>query len=82
MTKKNAPPPLKASVDLKYGIVFMTLAVKAHGLGPILGAAYLLTDRAYARLDGDRAKTLTVTLRPKQPLPAAGLRALAVELEA
>lgn len=64
------------------GTVRATLSVKEHGLEPILGAAYLLTDRAYARFDGDRTKSLTVTLLPKEPLQAAGLAKLKEEFEA
>ena len=45
--------------------VSFTLSVKAEGLEPILGAAYLMTDRAYARLTGDRRNKITVELRPK-----------------
>lgn len=56
--------------------------MKEHGLESILGAAYLLTDRAYAELSGDRKKAITVRLRGKSALSAKGLRALAAEFEA
>lgn len=52
-----------------------TVKVKEHGLAPILNAAYLLTDRAYARIDGSPKTELTVTLRAKDPRDAAGLGA-------
>lgn len=49
---------------------------RKEGLEPILGAAYLLMDRAYASLDGDKVKSLTVTLRPKGAAAAKDLAAL------
>lgn len=63
------------------GAVVASLKVAEHGLEPILGAAYLLTDRVFARIDGDPKKSLTVTLVPKEPLKAAGLAALEEEFE-
>ena len=57
--------------------VSFDLDVKSSGLEPIMGAAYLLTDRAYAALGGDRAKKITVTLTPKKAEGKAGLQALA-----
>ena len=56
------------------GTFSVTLKVGEHGLEPILGAAYLLTDRAYVRLEGDRGKAVTVTLQPKGAEPIAELR--------
>lgn len=83
MKKKTAAKtPKKAAAKAPAGTVRAVLSVKEHGLEPILGAAYLLTDRAYARVDGDRAKSLTVTLLPKEPLKAAGLAKLKEEFEA
>ena len=58
------------------GQVSFVLDVKKEGLEPILGAAYLFMDRAYALVDGDKAKTLTVTLRPKAARGATELAAL------
>jgi His-Xaa-Ser system protein HxsD len=52
------------------------LDVKKTGLEEILGAAYLMMDRAFARLDGDRKKSLTVTLTPKGDRSAKSLKAL------
>lgn len=75
MKKKTTKKVVAAAVKA-------VLKVKEHGLEPILGAAYLLTDRAYARFDGDPKKVLTVTLVPKEPLKAAGLAALEAEFRA
>lgn len=41
------------------------LEVKKEGLEPILGAAYMMTDRAHVWLDGDRKSRVTVRLSPK-----------------
>ncbi|UPT75708.1 MAG: hypothetical protein M0D55_08565 [Elusimicrobiota bacterium] len=68
-----APTPKLTASEASF-----SLDVKAHGLEPVLGAAYLLTDRAYVALGGDRAKILTVTLRPKNA-KALKPRALADE---
>jgi His-Xaa-Ser system protein HxsD len=57
------------------GALTLALDVRKEGLEPILGAAYLFMDRAYASLEGDKKKTLTVTLRPKAG-GAADLKAL------
>ena len=73
-------PPVKKGSPAA-GAVTATLSVKEHGLEAILGAAYLLTDRAYARVDGDRAKSLTVTLVPRGPAGAARLKALRAEFD-
>ncbi len=64
------------------GAVALTLDVRREGLEPILGAAYLMMDRAYASLEGDKAKSLTVTLRPKSARGAAALKALKSAFEA
>lgn len=57
------------------------LDARREGLEPILGAAYLLMDRAYALVEGDKAGRLTVTLRPKGARGAAELSALARAFE-
>src|SRR5688572_33055577 len=72
---KSAHVPCRYAVDEKAGTVSVALSVSAETLEAVLGAAYLLTDRAWARLDGDRQRALTVTLRPKDP--KAALKALA-----
>lgn len=67
--KKKAEKAVKAvpapTPKLTASEASFSLDVKAHGLEPVLGAAYLLTDRAYVELGGDRAKILTVVLRAK-----------------
>lgn len=47
-----------------------------------MGAAFLLTDRAFVLLSGDRAKTLSVRLRPKKGGGKKALEALAKAFEA
>ena len=43
----------------------LKLSVKKDGLEPILGAAYLMMDRAYVQLGGDRKTSITVALKSK-----------------
>jgi len=45
----------------------LTLDVKTEGLEPVFGAAYLMMDKAFVLLSGDRAGKITVVLRPKDP---------------
>jgi His-Xaa-Ser system protein HxsD len=73
-TKKRVKPSPKGTAAS--GEVSFSLDVRAEGLEPILGAAYLLMDRAYAFIEGDKAKSVTVTLRPKGARAAADLAAL------
>lgn len=72
--------PLKASLRrrtlLSDAIVF-DLDVRSEGIESILGAAYLLTDRAYACLEGDRDKRIKLTLCGKKQLAVGGLKSLA-----
>lgn len=77
---KSAPakPAAAPAPKLSASGASFSLDVKAHGLEPILGAAYLLMDRAYVLLSGDRAKTLVVSLRAKNP-KALSPKALAAE---
>lgn len=75
---KRAPAAGKAAV----GEVTLSLDVRREGLEAILGAAYLMMDRAYAVLGGDKRKSLTVTLRPKAGRGAAELKALKSAFEA
>ena len=56
--------------------VSLELDGSVHGPEPILGAAYLMMDRAYAFVESAKAKTLRVTLRPKGARGAADLAAL------
>jgi His-Xaa-Ser system protein HxsD len=58
------------------GEISFELDARPDGPEPILGAAYLLMDRAYAFVSGDKAKILSVTLRPKGARGAAELAAL------
>lgn len=44
-----------------------SLDVKSEGLESIFGAAYLMMDKAFVSLSGDRAKMIGVILRPKDP---------------
>lgn len=44
------------------------LSVKKNSLEAILGAAYLLSDRAFIYLDGDQKKNIRVTLQSKTPI--------------
>ncbi len=63
-------------IDAKSESVSFELSVSAEGLEPILGAAYLLTDRAFVLLEGDREKKLRVSLSPKAGGDAKSLKAL------
>jgi His-Xaa-Ser system protein HxsD len=76
--KKQAKkkPAAKAKPKAAAGTVAFTLDARKDGLDVILGTAYLMSDRAYARLDGDRAKILTVTLTPKGARGAKELKDL------
>lgn len=59
------------------GALVLSVPVGEDGLEPILGAAYMLMDRAYALLGGDGRKVIEVTLRPKEPADRGGLEDLA-----
>lgn len=80
---KSAPlnkPAKPAAVSFKVSDseVSATFDVKKDGLESILGAAYLMMDKSYVSLSGDRAKNVVVVLRPKDP-KMLKLRALAEE---
>ena len=66
---RTSPPKIVAAVvpQLSSAEASLSLDVKAHGLEPILGAAYLMMDRAFVSLAGDRAKKIVVVLRAKEP---------------
>ena len=66
----------KKSAPAHAGELTFELDARRDGPEPILGAAYLLMDRAYAFISGDKAKILSVTLRPKGGRGAADLAAL------
>jgi len=77
----KSPAPKKAAAavaKLTSSEASLSLDIKSHGLEPVLGAAYLMMDKAYVSLSGDRAKTLVVTLRAKDPA-AVKPKALAEE---
>lgn len=79
--KKKAPARRPAAKKPAPGLRF-TLDVKKLGLEPALGAAYLMMDRAWVRLEGDKAKSLVVTLEPKPGWSAAAVSAdFSAELE-
>ena len=65
--KKSRPADTQVSFELD---------ARADGPEPILGAAYLMMDRAYAFVESAKAKTLRVTLRPKGARGPADLAAL------
>jgi His-Xaa-Ser system protein HxsD len=81
--KKAAPRKTASRLSFAPLSVCLRLAVtREGGLEPILGAAYLLTDRAFVMLSGDRARTLCVRLRPKKDSGKKALETLAREFEA
>ena len=85
MPKKPAKPKAAKSPRAKpvvAGAVTASISPTEYGVEAVLGAATLLTDRAYVRVDGDRERALTVTLVPKEPSGAAGLAALKADFEA
>ena len=77
---KSAPlkKPSVVTFKLSDSDVSVSFDVKKEGLESIFGAAYLMMDKAYVSLSGDRAKKIDVVLRPKDP-KALKLRALAEE---
>lgn len=77
---KKAPCGYK--IDSPAGRVIFDLSVAKESLEAVLGAAYLLTDRAFIALDGDRKKSLKVTIFPKVPAGEAGLKALVATFNA
>jgi His-Xaa-Ser system protein HxsD len=62
--------------------VIAELDPRKTGLEPILGAAYLMIDRAYVLVEGDAKKALKITLRPKAARTAEARAALAVDFGA
>lgn len=75
---KKPAKPAAVSFKLSDSEVSAAFDVKKEGLESIFGAAYLMMDRAYVSLSGDRAGKVEVVLRPKDP-KALKLRALAEE---
>lgn len=77
MPKKKAAGRRAVSID-----AVITLDARREGLEPILGAAYLMIDRAYVHVGGDPQKKLIVTLRPKRTGTAAARAAVAKDFRA
>ena len=67
---------VKTAAPASVGEITFELDARPDGPEPILGAAYLLMDRAYSFISGDKTKTLSVTLRPKGARGSADLAAL------
>lgn len=67
MTPSRAPSKAKKSKINKQKSVSkpFSIKVKEHGLEAVLGAAYLMMDRAYVALGGNPKTVLTVELTPK-----------------
>lgn len=65
MKKTPARPARLRAPKVTARAATFTIDLSAYGLEAALGAAYLLTDRAYVTLGGDRTKALQVTLKPK-----------------
>ncbi|MBI2385255.1 MAG: hypothetical protein HYV14_04490 [Elusimicrobia bacterium] len=59
--------PSAAAPKISAAEVEISLDVKTDGLEPVFGAAYLMMDKAYVALSGDRAAKVVVTLRAKDP---------------
>lgn len=72
--KKKAPARRPAAKSRAAGLSF-SLDVKKLGLETALGAAYLMMDRAWVWLEGDRSRTLIVALEPKPGFDAASVKA-------
>ncbi|MDD5304855.1 MAG: hypothetical protein PHS14_17295 [Elusimicrobia bacterium] len=75
---KKPAKPAAASWKLSDLEVSVSCDVKTEGLESIFGAAYLMMDKAFVSLSGDRAKKVDVVLRPKDP-KSVEPRALAEE---
>jgi His-Xaa-Ser system protein HxsD len=80
-SRVSAKRRAKSAAPAKAGEVTFQFDARTDGPEPILGAAYLMMDRAYAFIEGDAAKTLSVTLRPKTSRGAADLAALKRDFE-
>jgi His-Xaa-Ser system protein HxsD len=65
------------SVFLPKLTVSFSLSVAENGLECILGAAYLMMDRAFVSIEGDRGKKLEVFLKSKAAADAPQLEGLA-----
>ncbi len=67
--RKSAPAkkPTAVAVKLSAAEAVLSLDVKQEGLESVYGSAYLMMDKAFVSLSGDRTKTVAVTLRAKDP---------------
>ncbi len=77
MRKAPAGKAKLYSVFLPQSAVSFALDVPRNGLESILGAAYLMMDRAYVSIEGDRKTKLEVLLQSKTPGAAPRLELLA-----
>ncbi len=75
---KKLAKPAAAPYKLSAVDVSLSLDVKKEGLEAIFGAAYLMMEKAFVSLSGDRAKSVGVLLRAKNPKTSTP-RALAEE---
>lgn len=75
---KKPAKPAAPTCKLSGSEASFTLDVKKEGVESIFAAAYLMMDKAFVSLSGDRAKTVIVVLRAKDP-GAAEPKALAEE---
>ncbi len=64
---KSKKKPVKPAPKLSASEALLTLDVKRDGLEAVFGAAYLMMDKAYVSLSGDRAGKIGVLLRAKDP---------------
>ncbi|MFI5360857.1 MAG: hypothetical protein ACHQ49_02710 [Elusimicrobiota bacterium] len=74
--RARSAKPAKKTSTARPGEITVELDARSDGPEPILGAAYLMMDRADAFISGDKAKILSVTLRPKGARGAGDLAAL------
>lgn len=65
LSPKKKPAPIAPKISSLEAA--LSLDVKTEGLEPVFGAAYLMMDKAFVSLTGDRAGKITVVLRPKDP---------------
>ena len=75
---KSRPSKAKPSfVILPHSTISFSLNAQENGLECILGAAYLMMDRAFVSIEGDRKKKLEVFLKNKTVAAAPQLESLA-----
>ena len=84
--KSAAKPAAKAVAPAKAasknGSLTFTFDPRKEALEHLLGAAYLMMDRAWARLGGDKDKSLTIELTPKKDRSAKALAQLEADFVA